>query len=49
MKIKDYIKFIIFLGIVGLVIASFIYNYSQDSNTTRDDCIPDYMTGDCDL
>jgi len=48
MKIKDYIQYIIFLIVVGLMITLFIYHYSQhDSNTTQDDCIPDYMTGDC--
>lgn len=47
MGIKDYIKFVIFLAIIVLAIVGFIYNYSQDSNTTPDECAPDYMTGDC--
>jgi len=49
MATKDYIKFIVFICIGLLILVGFIYNYSQDSNTTRDDCIPDYMTGDCDF
>ena len=46
---KEYIGFTIFIIIVSFLVFGFIYNYSHDSNTTSDDCIPDYMTGDCDF
>lgn len=44
---KDtFITILIVIGVL-LVIAGFIYNYSVDSNTTQEECAPDYMTGDC--
>lgn len=45
--IKDILFNIIFYSVIALVVVGFIYTYSQDSYSTRDECVPDYMTGDC--
>ena len=44
---REKIETILIVMVIFLFIAGFIYNYSIDSNSTQDDCVPDYLTGDC--